>query len=180
MNHDPSDSAEGPAGEATEGEEAFADVTAPLGRLADALDRQHYPGDAWSAVRVSPRPPRVLHILAATATAAAVLLGAATAYLLLTRGEGGPARPAAPTLAKPQSPAPPGKKDAAATTARATRIDPSIASQVTWSMPSFSMPKTTDANGFGWSVPRFSFPSFGHVSGRSTAKPRATSRPDAT
>ena len=158
-------------------ERDFADVLGPVRRLGEALDGVRFPGRAWPVYRAA-RRPRILRLLAASAAAAAVLLAIATAYWLGARSRDGAgagrqkqiaaARPAA--KAKSPSPARPVE----------TRIDPSIASYVTLTVPSVSMPSTVDANGLRlrWYVPAMSFPTF--ETAPAAAKPKTASQPKST
>jgi len=153
-------------------DETFADVVGPLRRLAERLDAASYPGEAWPAGRPA-RRRRAFRLAVTSAAAAAILLAVGAAYRLGRLS--GPASVPAPrpkVAATAPAQTQPTRRIAAA------RIDPSIASHVTWRMPRVSVPSTRDANGVTWSLPSFTFPSFGSRSAKRGPKP--TTQPKAT
>jgi len=153
-------------------ERDFADVIEPLRRLGRTIDGASLPQPAWPARRGRGAIHRVL---VASAAAAAILLAVAAGYWLgAHRGGRDDERRIAAT-------APAGDpNEQAVGFSVPTRVDPSIASQVTWRVPSVWMPSTVDANGLhlGWLVPPLSFPSF--ETGAAAAKPGASSQPKPT
>jgi len=155
-------------------EQEFAEVIAPLGRLAERLSEEVYPGLAWPG-RPEPTRGRVLRLLVPAAAAAAVLVAAATAVHLVPWTS--PPKPA-PQAQRPAT-APAERPTGATESVVTPRIDPSVAAYVTWRMPRVSMPSTRDANGLTWSVPRFTFPALSWPSpkrpaGKVTTQPKQT------
>jgi len=150
----------------------FAEVLSALEPLAQSIDAERFPGEAWSAPLAR---RRVLRWLGAGAAAAAiVLLALAGGYWFGARGRD-PHAPAGPTQVA-------GKARAVQATqpATETRVDPAIAARVPWTVPRISVPSTVDANGLhiGWCVPTMAFPSFQTY--RRPAATRTTSQPKPT
>jgi hypothetical protein len=154
--------------------EQFADVLDRLRPLAAHISRQRHPGLAWPVRRVH-RPRRVLWWAAAAGIAAAIALVIVMHW------------PAAPTRVPPTgpdaeiastTPAAPEANEVGLTeinVALASAVDPSVLSQVslsglsdldlsvagqiTFEVPSLSMPSDANDGGYHWTIPSVSLPS---------------------
>ena len=108
----------------------FADVVGGLRRLAERLDETAYPGLAWPVKRVARRRPSIFRRVIPAAAAAAMLIAAGAAYRFYPRAE--PRPQPQPKIA---ATAPAAKQATEAATTVGARIDPSVASYITWRMP---------------------------------------------
>ena len=160
-----------------EGLGEFADVLGPLQRMTQAINRARYPGRAWQGAAQASGRRLIFRLMPALAAAAAILIVAAGAYWALF------IRPTTPPTPL-QGPGPvavvtqpaTGEEGDAQDDEPVVYFDPSIAAQVTWTMPAITMPSLADPNGAGWTLPRFSFPSFGTL--QDDGEPPTTTRPD--
>jgi len=119
-----------------------ASVEDDLRKLAALLERETYPGRAWSPPR---RTPIVLRILTASAAAAAILL---LGVVLLSGPDVGTPPLELATVPEPEPAAP-------LTWTPPADLDASYATTDRFAVPSFSLAPVGDAGAGEWVIPSF-------------------------
>ena len=136
----------------TSADEGFQDVLGELAELAAMIDLGTYTGRAWPVRRRRVR--RIVLTVAAVGSAAAAIILAVLVWDFLPRPDGQwtAARPAATQVASAPAQSEPDWFVLA-------QIDPSVSAEVSFEIPSLTMPSGTgEGGGLEWELPTISFP----------------------
>ena len=136
------------------------DVLASLRALGEAIDRQEYPGRAWRPAGRGRARTVVIWLAVATAAAAAVLL--AVMWFQQPAVPSDPPGPHTP-IVRDDSPAEAEEEEedeGPLVWAVPSDVDPSLAGEMDFTVPSVSILPASDGDGIEWTIPSISFPEF--------------------